>query len=81
MGSRLARACARVFVFVAAMLIGATTAGAATLEQHVQAQAAPLESLGAPVGLAAVGLGIVGMLAGAFRRRKAPVQPENERKF
>ncbi|RCW38831.1 hypothetical protein DFQ14_11935 [Halopolyspora algeriensis] len=81
MGSRMTRACIRVFVLIATMFIGTATAGAATLEQHVQAQATPLESLGAPVGLAAVGLGITGMLAGAFRRKKATVQPENERKF
>lgn len=78
--SRLARACTRVSVLVATMTGGTATAGAATSAQLVQAQATPLESLGAPVGLAAVGLGVTGMLAGALRRKKAPVQPENERK-
>lgn len=81
MRSRLARACTRVSVFVVMMIVGTATAGAATLEQHAQAQAAVLESLRAPVGLAAVGLGVTGMLAGAFRRKRATVQPENERKF
>ncbi|MDR7302622.1 hypothetical protein [Haloactinomyces albus] len=81
MRSRLARACTRVSVFVATMIIGTVTAGAATSEQYVRAQATPLESLSAPVGLAAVGLGVTGMLAGVFRRKKTAVQPENERKF
>ncbi|NYI82700.1 hypothetical protein HNR68_001330 [Saccharopolyspora hordei] len=38
----------------------------------------PLDSLATPVGLTAVGLGVVGMVAGAFRKKK--VQPENQRK-
>ncbi|MFD0491225.1 hypothetical protein ACFQ0O_33990 [Saccharopolyspora spinosporotrichia] len=39
--------------------------------------AQPLESFG-PVGSAAVVLGVVGMVAGVFRKKK--IQPENQRK-
>ncbi|GAA4834901.1 hypothetical protein GCM10025787_13300 [Saccharopolyspora rosea] len=42
------------------------------------AQASPLDTLSMPVGLSAVGLGVVGMVAGAFRKKK--IQPENERR-
>ncbi len=44
----------------------------------VLAQATPCDLLRAPVGVTAIGLGIVGMVAGAFRKKK--VQPENERR-
>lgn len=56
------------------------TAGA----QAVAVQAAvsgPLDSVGTPVGLSAVGLGVLGMLTGVLRRKKVPVQPENQRKM
>lgn len=51
--------------------------------EAVMAQAAgstPLESVGI-VGLVAVGLGVLGMVAGILRRKKVPVQPENQRKM
>lgn len=58
---------------------GATTAHAAT-SQHVEAQATPLDALSAPVAAAALGLGLAGMVVGVLRRKKVPVQPENQRK-
>ncbi len=78
--SQLARACTRVFLLVATMLGGTATASASAEDQHIVAQATPLDMLGAPVGVAAVGLGVTGMVAGALRRKKTTVQPENERK-
>ncbi|MEV0703418.1 hypothetical protein AB0I53_36650 [Saccharopolyspora sp. NPDC050389] len=53
------------------------TAGAAAAEPTVVA-AGTLDSLSAPVGLTAIGLGVVGMVAGMFRKKK--IQPENQRK-
>jgi hypothetical protein len=58
----------------------AGTAGA----QAVAAQAAastPFDSVGTPVGLSAVGLGVLGMVAGVLRRKKVPVHPENQREM
>lgn len=77
--SQLARVGARAGVVVAAMLGSSATAGATT-EAVVVAQASPLDALGAPVGVTAVGLGVTGMVAGVLRRKKATVQPENERR-
>lgn len=79
MRSQLARAGTRVVLLVVTMLGGSATANAATGEAVV-AQATPLDALGAPVGVAAVGLGVTGMVAGVLRRKKVAVQPENERK-
>lgn len=85
MRSRMARMHARASALVAGTVLGGTLTGTAT------AQAAPdesplavaggaLEALSAPVGLAAVGFGITGMVAGVLRRKKTPVQPQNRRK-
>ncbi|MER7014073.1 hypothetical protein ABT324_21850 [Saccharopolyspora sp. NPDC000359] len=54
------------------------TATAATAEPLALTVRGPLDSLATPVGLTAVGLGVVGMVAGAFRKKK--VHPENQRK-
>jgi hypothetical protein len=60
-------------------LVSAGTAGAQTFTAQA-AGGGPLDSLGAPVGLSAIGLGVVGMVTGVLRRKKATVQPENQRK-
>jgi hypothetical protein len=81
--SRIARACARVGVFVIGLLATVVTAGTASAQTVVveaSADSNPFDALSAPVGLTAIGLGMVGMLAGVFRRKKAAVQPENQRK-
>lgn len=57
----------------------AGTAAAQTFTAQA-AGSSPLESLGTPVGLSAVGLGVVGMVTGVLRRKKVTVQPENQRK-
>lgn len=61
---------------LAAVLL-APVGGAAAADSTALA-ASPLESLSAPVGLTAVVLGVVGMVAGMFRKKK--IQPENQRK-
>jgi hypothetical protein len=61
---------------VAALLVTAGGAGATGVT--VLAEPSPLDSLATPVGLTAVGLGVIGMVAGVFRKKK--VQPENQRK-
>jgi hypothetical protein len=63
-------------VALLALPVTAATAGAAPVV--VLAESDPLESLTAPVGLTAICLGVVGMVAGAFRKKK--IQPENQRK-
>jgi hypothetical protein len=84
--SRIARVCTRVsglvFGLIPALLITGATADRAEAEtfEQVIAQDAPLESLGNPVALTAIGLGVAGMVAGVFRRKKTEVQPENQRK-
>ncbi|MBB5155011.1 hypothetical protein [Saccharopolyspora phatthalungensis] len=55
-----------------AMADGAAATGATAFA------AGPMDSLSTPVGLTAIGLGVVGMVAGAFRKKK--IQPENQRK-
>ncbi|MBA8822765.1 hypothetical protein FHX42_000094 [Saccharopolyspora lacisalsi] len=81
MRSRLARAGKQAPALVAAMMAGGTaTAHAATPDQHLDAQATPLDALSAPVAATALGLGLVGMVVGTLRRKKIPVQPENQRK-
>lgn len=65
-------------------LVTALTSVGTASAQAVAAQAvggSPLDSVGTPVGLSAVGLGVLGMVAGVFRRKKVPVQPENQRKM
>ncbi|MCI2418998.1 hypothetical protein MOQ72_16255 [Saccharopolyspora sp. K220] len=62
---------------VTAVLL-ATASGASAAGSAILAEPGPLDRLSAPVGLTAVGLGLVGMLAGVFRKKK--VQPENQRK-
>ena len=83
MRSRMARAALRVTVpftgLVVAMSGGAVAAEASTTHNLATANG-PLETLSAPVGLSAIGLGVVGMVAGVLRRKKAEVQPENQRK-
>lgn len=81
MRSRMARVCSQLSVLVVAVMIGgATSAGAASVGRQLAVQDGPIESLGTPVGLAAVGLGVTGMVAGVLRRKKATIQPENQRK-
>ncbi|GAB3295642.1 hypothetical protein GCM10027563_37220 [Parasphingorhabdus pacifica] len=62
--------------------IGVVSTGSATASSTRQAvvQDSPFEALNTPVGLTAVGLGVIGMVAGVFRRKKIEVQPENQRK-
>jgi hypothetical protein len=65
------------------LMTGLASVGTASA-QAVAAQAAgngPLDAVGTPVGLSAVGLGVVGMVAGVLRRKKVPVQPENQREM
>jgi hypothetical protein len=84
--SRAARVRTRVSVLmtglVCALLASLAAAGSAAADTVVEASAddTPMESLMTPVGLAAVGFGVVGMIAGVFRRKKTPVHPENQRK-
>ncbi len=81
MRSRVARACARVSAVLVPVLCGGTaTAYAADGQALPEPQSGPLEALGGPVGLTAVVLGVIGMVVGAFRRKKAPTQPANERR-
>lgn len=83
MRSRMARSALRVAVpsagLVAAMSSSAVVAQASTTHNLATANG-PLETLSAPVGLSAIGLGVVGMVAGVLRRKKAEIQPENQRK-
>lgn len=83
MRSRMARVSARVSAPVCGLLAASTgtaTAGAAgTNAQVVAAQQESLDSFGA-VAMSAIGLGVTGMIVGAFRRKKVEVQPENQRK-
>ncbi|SEG94847.1 hypothetical protein SAMN02982929_06012 [Saccharopolyspora kobensis] len=79
MRSRISRVVTRVSALGAAVAAASlTTATAATAEPLALTVRGPLDSLATPVGLTAVGLGVVGMVAGAFRKKK--VQPENQRK-
>ncbi|WP_249124251.1 hypothetical protein [Saccharopolyspora erythraea] len=80
MRSRLACVCTRVSVLSAVLVTGLLVAGttaSAGARSTVVAQPSPLESFG-PVGSTAVVLGVVGMVAGVFRKKK--IQPENQRK-
>ncbi|WP_370591343.1 hypothetical protein [Saccharopolyspora montiporae] len=61
---------------IAVLVVTGTTAGASPAVRVVAS--GPLDSMRTPVGLTAVGLGILGMVAGAFRKKK--IQPENQRK-
>lgn len=80
MRSRISRVCTRVTVLstaaIAVLLVTGTTAGASPTVRTVAS--GPMDSMQTPVGLTAVGLGILGMVAGAFRKKK--IQPENQRK-
>jgi hypothetical protein len=80
--SPMGQVLARAFVPVAGLLAIVVSAGTANAETVVVEAAGgnPLESLSTPVGLSAIGLGVAGMVAGMFRRKKATVQPENQRK-
>ncbi|MGP4015509.1 hypothetical protein [Saccharopolyspora sp. 5N708] len=62
---------------VTAVLL-ATASGASAAGSTLLAEASPLDKISTPVGLTAVGLGLAGMVAGVFRKKK--VQPENQRK-
>ncbi|MEU6130307.1 hypothetical protein ABZ805_14140 [Saccharopolyspora sp. NPDC047091] len=64
---------------LAVAVLGTATAQAAGSGQ-VLAQGAPFVGAATPVGIAAIGFGIVGMLAGVLRRKKIEIQPENQRK-
>ncbi|GAB2758743.1 hypothetical protein GCM10027174_38950 [Salinifilum aidingensis] len=82
MRSRIAHRSIRLSVVSAGAasvpVVTATTAAAAPVHAALAQQPSPLESLSTPVGLGAVGLGVAGMVAGAFRKKK--VHPENQRK-
>ena len=84
MRSRKARISSRVSILVIGLAIaaGLVTTGTATGSTvwQLAVEDNPFESLSAPVGLTAVGLGVIGMVAGVFRRKKIEVQPENQRK-
>jgi len=66
------------------LLLATSALGTATAQaaggHRVLAQSTPFDSLATPVGLAAVGFGIAGMITGVLRRKKVEVQPENQRK-
>lgn len=83
MRSRIARVTMRVSVVVAGLpallLVGMASAGATPATQAV-APDDPFESIFTPVGMTAIVLGVIGMVAGVFRRKKIEVQPENQRK-
>lgn len=83
MRSRMARFVLRAAVsfagLVVAMSLSVVAADASTTHNLASANG-PLETLSAPVGLSAIALGVVGMVAGVLRRKKAEVQPENQRK-
>lgn len=82
MRSRLARMTTRglvLGVLLATAVLGTATAQAAG-GHRVVAQGDPFDSMATPVGLAAVGLGVAGMITGVLRRKKVEVQPENQRK-
>lgn len=82
MRSRFARMATRGLVL--GLLLTTTILGTATAQAagggRILAQDNLFEVATAPVGLAAVGFGVVGMLAGVFRRKKIEIQPENQRK-
>lgn len=83
MRSRVARVSTRVSVLVASMASVVLTGGVAvadTAGEPAVLENGPLDSLATPVGLTAVGLGVAGMVAGALRRKKATVQPQNQRR-
>ncbi|MGJ7907685.1 hypothetical protein ACOQFL_14550 [Actinopolyspora sp. H202] len=63
-----------------AMTLLITGAPAQAATETVRAQATPLDALSTPVGLGAVVIGVIGMIAGTLRRKKIPVQPENQRR-
>lgn len=67
-----------MLAFSTGLVTGTATAGASV--RQAAAGDNPFESLSTPVGLTAVGLGVIGMVAGVFRRKKIEVQPENQRK-
>jgi hypothetical protein len=77
----MARLCSQLSALVIlAMPVGASSAVAASAGPPLAVQDDPIASLGTPVGLAAVGFGVTGMVAGVLRRKKATIQPENQRK-
>ncbi|WP_157405401.1 hypothetical protein [Actinopolyspora halophila] len=80
MRKHTARVGACLSALVLTLFAGGVSAHAAVPEYHSQAQATPLDALSAPVGLVTLVLGVTGMLAGALRRKKVPVQPENQRR-
>ncbi|WP_243791972.1 hypothetical protein [Saccharopolyspora gloriosae] len=66
-------------LLMATTILGTATAQAAGGDR-ILAQDNIFEFAATPVGLAAVGFGVVGMLAGVLRRKKIEIQPENQRK-
>ncbi|GAA4861508.1 hypothetical protein [Saccharopolyspora cebuensis] len=78
MRSRTTSGYARLTALGAALLAMLLTAPSAAAAPAVLAQSTAVDKLNMPVGVTAVGLGIVGMVAGVFRKKK--IQPENQRK-
>lgn len=81
--SRIAHVGARMSVVSAGLVAASVSAapGAVATSTHttqVAAQVDPLDALGTPVGLGAVAFGVIGMVAGVFRKKK--IHPENQRK-
>ncbi|MBK0865953.1 MAG: hypothetical protein IJH84_02660 [Saccharopolyspora sp.] len=67
-------------MLLATAVLGTATAQAAGPRPALAQDVNPFESMATPVGLAAVGFGIAGMVAGVLRRKKVEIQPENQRK-
>lgn len=84
MRSRTAHVGSRLSVVSAGVVAAFTGAAPGTVAtpahaaETVLAQPGPMDALGTPVGLGAVTLGVAGMVAGVFRKKK--IQPENQRK-
>lgn len=77
--SRVGAAVAMLGTGLLTALVSAGTADAHTFTT-LAAGGGSLDSL-APVGLSAIGLGVVGMVTGVLRRKKAPAHPDNQRKL
>ncbi|PRW63802.1 hypothetical protein [Actinopolyspora mortivallis] len=60
-------------------LLTGGVARAATSETVLRATG-PMETLSPQVGIIAVVFGVLGMIVGALRRKRVPVQPENQRR-
>ncbi|WP_019852987.1 hypothetical protein [Actinopolyspora mortivallis] len=74
---------AAVAVSLSTLVLTLLTGGvarAATSETVSGAAAGPMETLSPQVGVIAVVFGVLGMIVGALRRKRVPVQPENQRR-